>query len=741
MLLTFRTLGAWGAGKGSNLEAAEVDENFWSLAEAIIALQNDPALPVGIASITVSGTQMTITLTDGTVMGPFTLPVLTFRWRDEFSAGTLYSTLDVFKVTSTNPFVDPATVRYGIFLVNIAGSWTTFDPDLTSGGLPVFTQLFGAVDTLLRTLGDVAIDDMVDPLGQPGIPVDQSVLVWHSSDQLWHNEPVGSMAFQDSTNVLITGGQITGMTPPVNPQDVATKAYVDALPAGMTSNDRTMMSNISGVVAPAIPNTLSDFLDYVLGTTIRGTLLYRGGPGWIALPPGADGLFLQTHDAGADPTWAVGGSGVVSIDAGAGIDTGGAPITSTGTVALARVADRRILANISGSTAAPTPQTLSDILDYILTNARGTILARTIGGWVGLPPGTSGYYLKTQGAGADVMWDAPAGSGTVTSISAGSGISTGGAPITATGTVSLAAILDGRILANISGGAAVPTGNTLSNILDALFSSTRGATLYRGVTAWAALAPGTSGQILTTGGLAADPSWQNAPTTGGSVPNQRIISNISGSSAVPAANSLSNILDSIISSARGTLLYRTNSGWVGLAPGTSGQVLTTGGSAADPSWVTNGGGSIAITTPHAQDTLSYNTSSGKFENVRPRYVVAAYAAGIMVGASANLLFHKFSKAVTVPANLGAYLGHTTTAGGATAPTSSAAITLARALAGTPTTFATVATITFAAGSVTGSMSTQAAISFAQGDILRIRGPSSPDPTFSDFHLSLVGFET
>jgi hypothetical protein len=67
------------------------------------------------------------------------------------------------------------------------------------------------------------------------------------------------------------------------------------------------------------------------------------------------------------------------------------------------------------------------------------------------------------------------------------------------------------------------------------------------------------------------------------------------------------------------------------------------------------------------------------------------------------------------------------------------ITLAKAAAGAPTTFATVATSP-RRGSVTGSMSTQAAISFAQGDILRVRGPASPDATFADFQLTLVGFE-
>jgi hypothetical protein len=741
MDITFRTLGAWGAGKGSNLEASEVDTNFWSLAEAIIALQNNPPLPVGIALVTVTGTQMTITLTDGTVMGPFVLPVLTFRWRGEYDGATLYAALDVFTVSTGNPWIVPETVRYGIFMVQIAGTYSNFDPDAAVSGAPAFLQLFGSVDTLLRTLGDVTIDNMPDPVGQPGAPFDGSVLIWHSDDQHWHDQTLGDMAFQPSNGVFITGGQIRGMSAPIDPQDVATKAYVDALPAGMTAPDGSMMANIAGSTAPAIPNTLSDYLDYALGTTTRGALLYRGGPGWIALPPGTDGLFLQTHAAGADPTWAIGASGVVSIDAGTGLDTGGAPITSTGVISLASAADSRLLANISGGSAIPTPQTLSAILDHILTNARGTVLVRNISGWVGLPPGTNGYYLKTQGAGADLLWDAPVGSGTLTSISAGAGISTGGAPITATGVVSLDTIASAAILANNTGATAVPTGVSLTLLLDRVLSTTQGAVMYRSATTWVALTPGTSGQILTTGGAASNPSWANAPTTGGSVPNGRIISNISGSSAVPSGNTLSNILDSIISSNRGTLLYRTNSGWVGLAPGTSGQVLTTGGSAADPSWLTNAGASIAIATPHAQDTLSYNTSSGKFENVRPRYIVAAYAAGTMVGASQNLLFHKFSKAVTVPANLGAYLGHTTEAGGATAATGSTAIILARALAATPTTFATVATITFAAGSATGSMSTQAAISFSQGDVLRLRGPASPDPTFSDFHLSLVGFET
>src|SRR5580765_2295326 len=123
MEITFRTLGPWGSGKGANLQPSEVDTNFWQLAQEIVNLQNDPAQPVGIAGISVSGTQMTIFLTDGQVMGPFTLPVLTFRWRDEWAPLTTYAGLDVFKVTDT-----------GIFMVQIGHtSGDTFDPAIVDG--------------------------------------------------------------------------------------------------------------------------------------------------------------------------------------------------------------------------------------------------------------------------------------------------------------------------------------------------------------------------------------------------------------------------------------------------------------------------------------------------------------------------------------------------------------------------------------------------------------------------------
>lgn len=81
------------------------------------------------------------------------------------------------------------------------------------------------------------------------------------------------------------------------------------------------------------------------------------------------------------------------------------------------------------------------------------------------------------------------GSGAIQEITVGSGLS-----------------LVGSVLSSVSSG----SGGVfdLQAALDAL-SSTRGAILFRGASAWQALAPGTSGYILTTSGSGADPVWSS----------------------------------------------------------------------------------------------------------------------------------------------------------------------------------------------------------------------------------------
>jgi hypothetical protein len=149
---------------------------------------------------------------------------------------------------------------------------------------------------------------------------------------------------------------------------------------------------------------------------------------------------------------------------------------------------------------------------------------------------------------------------------------------------------------------------------------------------------------------------------------------------------------------------------------------------------------VTLTSSANNDQLIYNGTN--WVNHRPRYIIGCATGGTMTS-NQNLLFHRFSKAVTIPANFGAYLGHTSQAGGSVNATGSTVITVSKAATASPTTFSSVGTITIASSSVTPTFASSGgtAISFAQGDVLRMRGPSSADATLSDFYASLVGFET
>lgn len=60
--------------------------------------------------------------------------------------------------------------------------------------------------------------------------------------------------------------------------------------------------------------------------------------------------------------------------------------------------------------------------------------------------------------------------------------------------------------------------------------------------------------------------------------------------------SLSSFLDASIGSTQGSVLYRNAAGWVALGPGSAGQLLSSGGAGANPSWV---GGLVNPFYPYA----------------------------------------------------------------------------------------------------------------------------------------------
>lgn len=124
-----------------------------------------------------------------------------------------------------------------------------------------------------------------------------------------------------------------------------------------------------------------------------------------------------------------------------------------------------------------------------------------------------------------------------------------------------------------------------NGILDiALYPIAQGDLIYRDSTAWAVLAPGTSGYILATQGASANPVWR----------------------------SQSGVLDGI-GSTQGNILYRGASTWGALAPGTANYLLVSGGAAANPSWVansvTNITGAAPLASPTFTGTVTLSTST------------------------------------------------------------------------------------------------------------------------------------
>ena len=67
-----------------------------------------------------------------------------------------------------------------------------------------------------------------------------------------------------------------------------------------------------------------------------------------------------------------------------------------------------------------------------------------------------------------------------------------------------------RVLGRKTASAGAGEECTVTEVLDLLGTAERGDVLYRGASAWAFLPHGTAGQVLTTGGNGADPSWADA---------------------------------------------------------------------------------------------------------------------------------------------------------------------------------------------------------------------------------------
>lgn len=85
------------------------------------------------------------------------------------------------------------------------------------------------------------------------------------------------------------------------------------------------------------------------------------------------------------------------------------------------IATQRVIGRNTAGTGNPEEVTASQVLDWV-GSTRGAVLYRGAGGWAILAPGTSGYALVSNGAGADPSYQAVTPPASADYVVAGDGV-------------------------------------------------------------------------------------------------------------------------------------------------------------------------------------------------------------------------------------------------------------------------------------------------------------------------------
>lgn len=261
-------------------------------------------------------------------------------------------------------------------------------------------------------------------------------------------------------NIVLSANSFTY----INNSSVLVDSTITPLAVTLLADSNTsQMQTTLGLLIGTNVEAWSAALDSIAGlTTVANNLIYTTALNTYAVITPANNSFLTTNGSGV-PSWSPLSSmgTVTSIATNNGV-TGGT-ITTTGTIGLAAIANNTVLANISGGSLFPSSTTLTALIDSAIGSTQGDILYRNASSWVVLAPGTAGQVLSTGGAAANPSWIAAGGTGTVTSISAGTGITLTPNPITTTGTIALTGN-PGLVWSTVSGASQAMTANSGYNV-------------------------------------------------------------------------------------------------------------------------------------------------------------------------------------------------------------------------------------------------------------------------------------
>jgi len=386
--------------------ASQTLTNKTLTAPTIATISNSGTLTLPTSTDTLVARNTTDTLTNKTYSapnftGPMTMPGATITSANAMGGGTVIDTTRSLNTKSTAADVTltfsgtPANADtwFGLYLTN-----TDTAPHIIT--IPACYSLLRQANITSFTMpasSEVAVDVRWDGSGYKifGDPSPEGFL----AEQVFASASTIDLGSSASTNVSITG------TTTINSFGTATAGVYRQ---GRFSDVLTLTYNASSMILPSasnIPTAANDrFGAYSLGSGNWLVLWYTKANG-------------QAVVAGAGV--ADGDKGDITVTA-----TGATWTIDSGVVTYAKMQDvsttARALGRNTGGAGDIEEVTMSQILDWVGSAAQGDILYRNASAWVRLGAGTSGQFLQTQGAGANIQWSTPAGAGDASTNTASS---------------------------------------------------------------------------------------------------------------------------------------------------------------------------------------------------------------------------------------------------------------------------------------------------------------------------------
>jgi len=344
------------------------------------------------------------------------------------------------------------------------------------------------------------------------------------------------------------------------------------LPSGTATDNTLRWNGTSWVETANVKSSAVGLVTANAGVNLNGTT----SPLQLNGVAGTSGQFLTSSGAGSTPTWSTGN------------------VLPNGTAT-----DNTLRWN--GTSWVETANVKSSAVGLVTANAGVNLNGATSPLQANGSAGTSGQILTSAGTGSTPSW---------TTLTAGTNITVtptaGALTINATGGIANGTATDNTLRWN--GTSWVETANVKSSAAG-LVTANAGVNL-NGTTSPFQLngVAGTSGQFLTSAGVGNTPTW----TTGSLLPNGTATDNTlrwNGTSWVETANVKSSAAGLVTANAGVNLNGTTSPLQANGSAGTSGQILTSGGTGATPSWTTLTAGTNITLTPSA-GALTISASGG-----------------------------------------------------------------------------------------------------------------------------------